>query len=243
VESERERYLIESTAAFFRDPGKTDYWTRIERWADGMEAAYNAYPQDEDIASFYGLSLLARAQRVENRNPLHDEVEQVLREVFERIPKHPGAIHYTIHATHVRGRALNALDMVEAYSKIAPEVPHALHMPSHIYVRLGDWPKVIEWNEKSAEAALNFPVNGAESHHYLHAIDYLVYAYLQRGEDDRAEAAAKKALNKEKHQKSLISAFHLSVIPARLVVESEEWEKASTLKPRTPDYLPWDNFP
>jgi hypothetical protein len=172
VESERERNLIKSTAEFFREPDTADFRTRIQRWADALETAYNAYSNDLDIASLYSLSRLTLAQFSTDRSAYFDEAEAVLRNVFEEESLHPGAIHYTIHATDVDGRAMNALDMVEAYGEIAPEVPHALHMPSHIYVRLGDWPEVIDWNTRSAEAALNYPVHNAESHHYIHAIDY-----------------------------------------------------------------------
>jgi tetratricopeptide (TPR) repeat protein len=241
--SSREQKLIASTAGFFRDPETADFRTRIQRWADGVSEAYEAYPDDADVASLYGLTLMTRAQFMEDRKPLFDEAEAVLRRVFEKIPTHPGAIHYSIHATDVDGRAENALDMVEMYAHIAPQVPHALHMPSHIYVRLGDWPQVIDWNMQSADAALKFPVNGAESHHYIHAIDYLVYAYLQRGEDDKAGEAWNRVLRKDRHQASFISAFHYAAIPARLAVERRDWEGAASLEPRTPEYLPWDASP
>ncbi len=243
VDSEREHYLIESTAEFFRDPETADFWTRIRRWADAMEVAYESFADNSDIAALYGLSRLVIAQIADDRDPLHDEAEVVLREVYEQIPTHPGAIHYSIHATDVDGRAENALDMVESYGRIAPDVPHALHMPTHIYVRLGEWSEVIDWNKKSAGAALNHPVNGAVSHHYVHAIDYLVYAYLQLGEDKKIEPLVEKARSKTKHQPSTVSAFHFAAIPARLAVERRDWEKAATLEPRTPEYLPWDDFP
>lgn len=243
VNSERENLLIESTAAFFREPEQTGFWTRIQRWADAVEVAYEAYPDEADIAAFYGLTRLAIAQVADDRDPLHDEAEGILREIFEEVPTHPGAIHYSIHATDVDGRAENALDLVEAYGKIAPAVPHALHMPTHIYVRLGDWPEVISWNQKSAEAALNHPVNGSTSHHYVHAVDYLVYAYLQRGEDDKIEPLVEKVWDKEPYQASFPAAFHVAAIPARLVVELQDWEQAKKLTPRTPDYLPWDASP
>lgn len=243
VDTERERLLVESTAGFFREPETTDFWTRIRRWADAMEVAYEAYPDDPDIAAFYGLSRLTIAQVAEDRNPLHDEAEEILREIYKQIPTHPGAIHYSIHATDVDGRAKNALDMVEAYGKIAPAVPHALHMPTHIYVRLGDWTEVINWNKKSAGAALNHPVNGSISHHYVHAIDYLVYAYLQRGEDGKIKSLVEKAWAKEPYQASFIAAFHIAAISARTAVERHEWEKAATVEPRTPEYLPWDASP
>ncbi len=241
--SDREGHLIESTAAFFREPETAGYRARIRRWADAMKAAYEAHPDDPDIAALYGLSRLALAQRAEDPDPLYDEAEAVLRKVFEQVPKHPGAIHYSIHATDVDGRARNALDMVEIYGKIAPEVPHALHMPSHIYVRLGDWPEVIDWNRRSAEAALKHPADGAVSHHYIHAVDYLIYAYLQRGEDDKAGAAFEEAQAKQKYQPSFISTFHLAAIPARMAVERHEWKRAADLTLRTPQYLPWDESP
>ncbi len=243
AETERENALIASTKAFFREPESADFRTRIDRWSDGVKTAYQAFSEDHDIAALYGLTLLTKAQFIDDRDPLYDEAEDVLRSIFEEVPEHPGAIHYSIHATDVDGRAENALDMVEAYAAIAPNTPHALHMPSHIYVRLGDWPEVIIWNRLSADAALDFPVNGAESHHYIHAIDYKVYAYLQRGEDEKAEAVFEEALNKERHQQTFVSAYHFAATPARLAVEQHDWDRARSLEPRTPGYLPWDESP
>lgn len=241
--TDREKLLIESTKEFFREPETAEFSTRIKRWTDGMESAYASYPDDLDIAAFYALSRLTLAQFAERPSPLLDEAETILRGVFEQAPAHPGAIHYTIHATDIDGRAENALDIVEAYGEIAPSVPHALHMPTHIYVRLGDWDKVIEWNIKSAEAALNHPVNGAESHHYLHAVDYLIYAHLQQGLDEKAAELYRAVLSKNRHQASFVSAFHFAAIPARIAVEQHDWERARSLEPRSPGYLPWDDYP
>jgi tetratricopeptide (TPR) repeat protein len=243
VESRREALLIEATGAFFREPDTAEFPTRLRRWAEAMKAPYEAYPQDPDIASLYALSRLTLAQRADERDPLFDEAESLLRRVQEKHPGHPGAIHYTIHATDADGRAENALDVVRAYRDIAPEVPHAMHMPSHIYVRLGEWPKVIEWNRESADAALEHPVNGAVSHHYIHAADYLAYAHLQRGDGDRAGAVVEEALAKGPYQRSFISAFHAASMPARLAVERRNWKRAAELEPRNPDYLPWDESP
>jgi tetratricopeptide (TPR) repeat protein len=206
-----------------------------------MAAAHEASPDDHDVAALYALSLLALSPAAAERDPLHDEAEAVLREIYEQEPTHPGAIHYSIHATDVDGRADNALDMVKAYSDIAPQVPHALHMPTHIYVRLGEWPGVIEWNRRSADAALERPVGDAVSHHYPHATDYILYAHLQRGEDDRALEVLEETLDRDSFQRSFISAFHLAAMPARYAVERRQWEEAAALEPRTPDYLPWDN--
>jgi len=241
----RESVLIEAVAAFFQASEGLGHRDRIEAWAEGMAAAYADNPDDLDIASFYSLSRLALAMGADSdkRNPLHDEAEAVLRAVWESEPTHPGAIHYSIHATDVDGRAENALELVEAYGEIAPRVPHALHMPSHIYVRLGDWDEVIEWNRRSADAARDHDVNGAISFHYIHALDYLVYGYLQKGEAERAQAVWEEARAVERHQPGFASAFHVAAMPARIAVEQRDWDAAKALPVREPDYLPWDNAP
>ena len=243
VKSDREEKLIEATAAFFREPETADFWTRIARWAEGMEAAFEAHPDCVDTAALYGLSRVTLAQVVQNRDPLLDDAETVLREIYEQHPTHPGAIHYSIHATDVDGRADNALDMVEAYGEIAPDVPHALHMPSHIYVRLGNWPEVISWNEHSAETALRYPAGDRISIHWIHALDYKLYGYLQRGEDEQARDVVDKAFSTDqRHQEDFVTAFHKAIMPARMAVERRKWEDAAGLEPRRPDYLPWDNY-
>ncbi len=239
--NERERRLIEATAGFFEQPETAEFPLRIERWIDGMAAAWRAHPEDADTAALYALSRLTLAARTpDRRDALNDEAERILRAIHEQHPDHPGAIHYTIHATDADGRAENALDIVERYSRIAPEVAHALHMPSHIYVRLGDWPAVIEWNERSAEAALEHPVNGAVSHHHIHALDYQLYARLQQGDDAQARALLAHVDDHGRHQGSFISAFHYAAMPARVAVEAHRWDEASRLEPRTPAWLPWE---
>ncbi|TVQ49181.1 MAG: hypothetical protein EA371_03870 [Gammaproteobacteria bacterium] len=241
VSDPREQRLLDATAAFFTDAEGAAFSDRLEGWHQGMAAAYASHPDDPDIASLHALALLSMAQTPgRDRDKLHDWAEVLLRQVWERKPDHPGAIHYSIHATDADGRAANALDLVEHYATIAPEVPHALHMPSHIYVRLGDWPQVIDWNLRSAQAALAQSPPELISHHYIHAIDYLVYAHLQRGEDRRASELAEEALGAGAHQRSFVSAFHHAAIPARLAVEQRDWQQAMALEPRSPAELPWD---
>jgi tetratricopeptide (TPR) repeat protein len=240
-ETDRERKLLAATEGFFRDPETVDWWPRIQRWAEGMETAYEAHPDDFDIAALYALSRLALGPVADDRAVLHDEAEAVLLTVHEAEPMHPGGIHYLIHTNDAAGRAGRSLDIVRSYSDIAPEVPHALHMPTHIFVRLGEWPEVIEWNRRSADAALNYPAGEAISHHYPHATDYLVYAFLQQGEDEKAKAVVDETLSKTGYQRSFVSAFHMASIPARYEVERRQWEEAAALEPRQPDDLPWDN--
>jgi tetratricopeptide (TPR) repeat protein len=241
TESERELALIHATTEFFRDPADADYATRQRRWHDGMKQAHQAHPDDLDIAALFGLALLAEAQGADDPHPLHERAEALLRAVHADEATHPGAIHYLIHGDDIDGRADRNLDIVEAYGQIAPQVPHALHMPSHIYVRLGDWPEVIDWNVASAEAALNYPAGELVSHHYPHAQDYLIYAHLQRGEDDQARRVLEETMATGAMQRTPISAFHVATMPARIAVERRDWHKAAELKVRQMPELPWDS--
>ncbi|MCL7939359.1 hypothetical protein M8009_03450 [Halomonas sp. ATCH28] len=238
--SERERHLIDATSAFFREPGKADYATRQGRWAEAMQSAYRAEPEDDDIAALYALSLLARAQGADDPHPLHEQAEDILRAINAREPSHPGAIHYIIHGDDIDGRSDRNLEIVATYGQVAPDVPHALHMTTHIFVRLGDWPGVIEWNRRSAEAALANPSGEHVSHHYLHAQDYIIYAHLQRGEDEQAQQVLAEAREHGPMQPTVISAFHSATMPARIAVERRDWTRTAALEPRTPEELPWD---
>jgi tetratricopeptide (TPR) repeat protein len=242
VETDRERALLDATSAFFENPEEDTWWPRIERWAESMEAAHRAQPDDIEIAAFHGLAVLAAGQVADDQLAENARAAEVLRSVHEQEPLHPGAIHYTIHADDVTGRADSHLHMVEQYSEIAPMVPHALHMPSHIYVRLGEWPEVIEWNRKSADAALEHPVGDRTSFHHVHALDYLLYAHLQRGDDEQAAAVLDEAWAVGSYQDDFVTAYHLAVMPARAAVERRDWQKAARIEPGVPDYLSWDGY-
>ncbi len=243
VGTDRERAFVAATEGFFREPDTAEWTTRINRWAAGMEEAYEAHPEDIETAAFYALSQLALGGVSEDRMAHNERAAEVLLAIHEREPTHPGAIHYTIHANDVDARAGESLEVIRSYSGIAPSVPHALHMPTHIFVRLGEWPDVISWNRRSADTALEVDVGGGVSHHYPHATDYLLYAHLQRGEDERARAVLEETLGKQRYQDSFISAFHMAAMPARFAVERRAWEEAAALEPRTPATLSWDRYP
>ena len=136
-----------------------------------------------------------------------------------------------------------AIDAARAYDKIAPDVPHSLHMPSHIFIRLGMWSDVVSWNIRSAKAALKYPANGKTSLHYPHAMDYLVYGYLQLGEGDKAEQALTQAESHHPIEDVFSTAYAFAAMPARIALEQKKWLQASQLKTRTPDYIPWKKFP
>jgi tetratricopeptide (TPR) repeat protein len=241
--TDRERAFVDATAAFFQDPDRDEWWPRIRRWHEALERAHRDHPEDTEAAVLYALSLMAMGQAADDLVPYHDRAATILHEVHAREPMHPGAIHYTIHADDIAGREAESLDVVHSYDRIAPTVPHALHMPSHIFVRLGEWPGTIEWNRRSADAALRFPANGRLSIHYAHALDYLIYAHLQQGDDARARAVLDELLGQEQRfQEDFVNAFHLAVMPARLAIERRAWDEAAAIRPRTPDYLAWDRY-
>ncbi len=240
---DREARLVDAAGAFFQDPDSADWWTRITRWSEAMSSAYEAHSGDRETAAFYALSQLAVGQVAEDRVAHQSRAAKLLLEIYDEEPRHPGAIHYTIHANDVATRASESLGVVRSYDDIAPQVPHALHMPTHIFVRLGEWPEVILWNRKSAQAALQFPAGDRLSHHYPHALDYLVYAHLQRG-DDRAASAVLGELSgrTEPFQGTFISAFHLAAVQARYAVERRAWAEATEIQARSPASLDWDQF-
>jgi tetratricopeptide (TPR) repeat protein len=242
VASARESGLIEATAAFFRDPESAEYWTRIGRWAEGMSEAFEAFPRDLDTAALYALSRLALAAVAEDRAALLDEAEAVLQRVFGASPTHPGGVHYAIHATDVDGRAGRALDRVAVYGDIAPQVAHALHMPTHIHVRLGAWDDAIAWNRRSADAAFMAPVGDRVSVHHIHALDYLLYAALQQGDDALARQVLDEALGRGRYQEDFGAAFHLAIMPARFAVERRAWGEAAALDLEVHSYLTWDRY-
>ena len=243
LKSGREADLVAATAAFYQEPTSADWWTRIERWSEEMAKAYQARPEDVETSVFYALSQLAIAQIKPNRLDYHARAADILREVYNNNQTHPGAIHYTIHANDIDGRADKDLDLVRSYGKIAPVVPHALHMPTHIFVRLGFWPESLTWNRRSADAALNFPAADGISHHYPHALDYMVYAHLQQGDEQQAQAVIDELFTQEQpFQGTFISAFHLASMPARYAVERRDWEQAQAIIPRNLDSIKWEKF-
>jgi tetratricopeptide (TPR) repeat protein len=238
----RERAYIDAIDAFYGDL-EADGPTRLSRFERAMADVHRQYPDDLNAAAFYALARLATAARATDATAQRREAAELLTSVHERNSAHPGAIHYAIHAHDVDGFAEGGARFAAAYGDIAPAVPHALHMPSHIYVRLGDWDQVIEWNEASADAALNFPVGDHVSLHHAHALDYLMYAHLQRGHEAEARAVLDRLGEHDNYQPSFPSAYALAAIPARWVVERRAWDQAAALPERDPATFPWDRFP
>ena len=243
--TDRERLLVQAVAAFFRKPASTDYWLRIRRWQQAMERAYAAFPRDADVAALSALALLAVVPSDTVSRAPADSAATRLLAVLERIPEHPGAMHYLVHANDMPGRERESPNVLRQYEATAPDNPHALHMPTHVYVRLGDWDAVIGGNERAAEAALRFPAGDHGQFvwdEFPHAIEYLIYALLQRGDDEAAARQLQRLIDTPRLQPSFKTAFHLASTRARYAVERHAWREAMALAPREPASLDWDRF-
>jgi tetratricopeptide (TPR) repeat protein len=243
--TERERLYIAAAEAFFRDPDSADYWARVGRWEKAMAALYQRFPDDPDAATLYALAHLATAPAGASSLDHQNRAAEILLSVHANHPNHPGSIHYLIHANDSRGREHDSLDVVRAYAAIAPDNPHALHMPTHIFTRLGLWDEVIQGNLKAADAALAHPAGDRDqyvSDEFPHALEYLVYAYLQQGADDPAARQLERLRSTKGLQPTFKTAFHTSSIPARYALERRAWNEAADLAPRPYDGLQWDRF-
>lgn len=244
--TKREQLFIAAAEGFFRDPAGRDYWSRIHEWADGMEKCYAAFPEDHEVAALYSLSLVATVRPDQISSPNNARAAEILLRILKENPRHPGAMHYLIHANDVPGRERESQDILRRYEAVAPHNPHALHMPTHIYTRLGNWQEVIRGNIKAAEAALEFPAGDHGQYvwdEFPHAIEYLIYGYLQTGADDAAAEQLKRLQGTARIEPTFKRAFHLASTRARYALERRAWSEAASIMPREPGDVEWDRFP
>jgi tetratricopeptide (TPR) repeat protein len=243
--TDRERLFVAAAEAFFLAPTSPDYWLRIRRWEKATEAVFTAFPNDPEAAVFYALAHLATAPASALSRANSDRAAGILLRVYERNPDHPGAMHYLVHANDVPGRERESLEITRKYEAVAPRNPHALHMPTHIYTRLGDWDGVIRGNLAAAEAALEHPAGERGElvwDEFPHAIEYLVYAYLQKGADKEAAAQLQRLAATPRLEPTFKTAFHLASTQARYALERRDWPEAARIAPREPAALDWDRF-
>jgi tetratricopeptide (TPR) repeat protein len=243
--SPRELLFINAAEAFYTQPESTDYWARIRHWEQASRQAYEALPDDDEAAIFFALSHLATTPASGNLREHADESAAILLKVYQKQPDHPGAMHYLVHANDVPGREHELLEITKKYDSIAPNNPHALHMPTHIYTRLGDWDGVIKGNLRAADAALSYPAGERGElvwDEFAHAIEYLVYAYLQQGADNEAAEQLHRLQSTPRMEPTFKTAFHLASTQTRYALERRDWNAALKIEPRTPPYLDWDRF-
>ncbi|HEX7069664.1 MAG TPA: hypothetical protein VF190_02615 [Rhodothermales bacterium] len=242
--TDRETAFIAAIDAFFA-PQDATFPQRLAAWEAGMKQVQEIAPDDVEANAFYALSQLATAPRDDRTFAKNAEVGARLQVLHRANPDHPGLFHYIIHAYDNPVLAAQAEEVARGYDKLAPNVPHALHMPSHIFVRLGMWGDVIAWNRRSANAALEQPAaGGLITHHFAHALDYLVYANLQIGNDAAAQAALDEMLGVQGPiQPTLSSAYGMAAARARVLLERGDWDGAVALTSRIPENFPWQDFP
>lgn len=239
----RESAYIAAVEPFFRDWKNTAYPAQLAAFEKGYRELHQTFPGDIDAAAFYALGHLATAPKADKTFTHQKKAGALLEELHARAPEHPGLFHYIIHSYDNPMLAERAVEVARAYDKIAPEVPHALHMPSHIFVRQGLWPDVIDWNNRSAAAALRQPVGDMTSMHYAHALDYLMYAYLQRGEDAKAKTVLGKINSVGNLQQSFGAAYAVAAMQARHPLERNAWTKSATVPLPVDITFPLENYP
>lgn len=224
----RERQFIAALAAYYRDPEQAAPAVRAERYAGAMAEVAGNNPDDTEAQVFYALALIATARPTDQAHANQKRAAAILEPIFRRQPQHPGLAHYLIHAYDSAELAPQGLAAARAYSRIAPSAPHALHMPSHVFTRLGLWDDSIASNQAARAAAHTQGDLGEE----LHAMDYLTYAYLQRGRyADAEQVVAGLRSMKDLPAPQFKVGYAATAMPVRLAVERRAWDTATTLQP------------
>jgi hypothetical protein len=234
AKTQRERDYIAAIETFYKDADKLDHRTRALAYEKAMDQLQARYPDDHEAAIFHALALVATAPPADKTYVNQRKAGAILEPLFIEQPEHPGIAHYIIHAYDYPPLAQRALDAARRYAKIAPDSPHALHMPSHIFTRLGLWQESIDSNLASAASAQKNNAPGNE----LHAKDYLIYAYLQRAQDQEAKKALEAPpAGRPDDPQYMNWLYAMGTSPARYALERHEWAEAAALP------LPPNTFP
>jgi len=222
--TERERKFIAAAALVFRGADSVPYEARALRYEQAMADLAAENREDTEAQVFYALALLANASPADKTHARQKQAVALLEPLFRSFPQHPGIAHYLIHACDNAELASQGLPAARLYSKIAPSAPHALHMPSHIFTRLGLWEDSIASNVASENAAHRLGETGEE----LHAMDYLVYAYLQLGRDGEAAQVIRQLRSMPKLDMGDFKiAYASTAMPIRYAVERRQWADAA----------------
>ena len=238
AKTERERMYIAAVAKLYSNFESTPQPARLIAYRDAMEAVAEKYPGDHEAQIFYALSIAASEDPADKTYAGRLKAGAILEKLFVQEPNHPGLAHYIIHTYDVPALAPRALTAARRYSEIAPDAPHALHMPSHTFTRTGQWQDSIDSNLAAATAAKREGQTAEE----LHSSDYEIYAYLQTGQDQAARRVlgSLPEIASRFDPKVVINGaggpsagyFALAAIPARYALERREWKQAAQLTPR-----------
>jgi tetratricopeptide (TPR) repeat protein len=245
AKTQRERDYIAALDTFYKDADRLDHWERARAYAVSMEGVYRRYRQDKEAAIFYALALNGTAPADDKNLANRTKAAQILYRIWPHEPDHPGIAHYLIHSYDYPSLAHLALPAARRYARVAPSSPHALHMPSHIFTRLGMWPDAVQSNLASVATAKQEVAKvqpGAASKDQLHAMDYLMYAYLQGAQDDQARSILDEALAYSEADQAVFQvAYAWAAIPARFALERHRWQEAASLTLH-PAKFPWEGF-
>jgi len=244
--TKRETDYIEALAKFFENAGHADHHSRVLSFENAMEKLYQTYPDDLEAGVFYALALDAAADPTDKTYTKQKKAFSILNPMFQKEPLHPGLAHYIIHNCDYPALAELALPAARKYASIAPASAHAQHMPSHIFTRLGLWDECIQSNLVSVSSARCYASKAKIKGHWdeeLHGIDYLVYAYLQKGDDEQARQQADYLQSiHEVDGINFKTAYAFAAIPARYALEKKMWKEAAALSLHPTDF-PWEKFP
>ncbi|MCK1640106.1 hypothetical protein IVA95_21495 [Bradyrhizobium sp. 157] len=229
AKTQRERDYIDALAVMYADHEKVDHRTRIQAYAKAMEQLAQRYPGDDEAQIHYALALNTSASPADKTYASQLKGAAILEPIAERQPQHPGVSHYLIHLYDYPPIAEKGLNAARRYAKIAPASPHAQHMPSHIFTRVGYWTESIASNAEAARVAKE----SGDLHDQLHAMDYQVYAYLQLGQDDKAKAIINEMTAITGFTETFLQGpYALAISPARYLVERGDWKAAANLQVR-----------
>ncbi|HKQ23746.1 MAG TPA: hypothetical protein VJT81_04785 [Burkholderiales bacterium] len=244
--SERERDYIAALAAFLNDWENIDHRTRVVAFENAMEKLARRNPQDIEAQILYALVLDATALPTDKSFANQLKAARILEPLFGQYPNHPGVPHYLIHTYDYAELATKGLPAARVYAGIAPSVPHALHMPSHIFSRVGLWEELVEGNRASYRAAmaeLSETTLGVGAYDALHAMDYMVFGQLQQAQDKAAQQIAEEvATIRTVNVENFVAAYAFASIPSRIAVEHRDWAQAAALE-LSPPSLAWNKFP
>jgi hypothetical protein len=245
--TEREKAYVAAIATFYKDFDKVDHKTRAIAYEKAMEQVHARFPDDQEAGVFYSLALNATQAPTDKSYANKKKAAEILQKVWQAQPNHPGVVHYLIHSDDTQQLAELGLPAAMCYAKIAPAVPHALHMPSHIFTRLGLWQQSIDSNKAAHDAAIAYVKKtigeGGYDSETVHTMDYMEYAYLQTAQDRKAKQVRDELLAYSKSAgANLPTAYAVAAIPARYAVERNDWKMAAALE--TPAVgFPLDKFP
>ncbi len=237
LKSQRERDYVDALAVFFKDHDKLDHRSRVKTLEGALEGVMQRYPNDPEAAILYALVLSANFDPRDRKYTNQLKAARILEPIARQQPQHPGVAHYLIHSYDYPPIAAQGLDSARRYSKIAPDAAHALHMPAHIFTRVGAWQDSIDSNRDSAR------VGGDKSFDKWHAYDYMVYAHLQLGQHKAAREVVAESTSNPTRIDHPGTAYAYAAMPARLALESGDWKQAVNL-PLFPaaDAFPWKKY-